>query len=285
MGLATNAADLLSKLLPRKMAWRLGRAIYIRARGEHPNTQIHDQEHFLQRWALSHLGRGELFAAVDAGANVGNWTCDLHAEAERQAREIRVHAFEPAPSTFALLKKRLEPPSRPPLAEAYNQALGSVSGHLKLFLDGDTAGTNSLHASSALGIQPFIDVQVLTFDDHLQTWGIPKVHLLKIDTEGHDFEVLHGASQALKDGRIDLIQFEYNHRWVFSRHYLRDVFLLAEATGYMVGRCNRGELLFIDSWNPELERFFECNLILMRKDLIAMHQCHVGGFDRYQVYD
>jgi len=284
MHVARLAVDLLVRVLPRPLAWRLGRAIYIRARGDHDNTQLHDQERFLQGWALTHLGVGEVFRAVDAGANVGKWTETLMAEAAAQNRAVESHAFEPTPATFAVLSERIATCVSPRQATAFNVALGKEPGRHRLYLDGDTAGTNSLHASAQAGVQPSVEVEVLTLDAHLESWGVPRVHLLKIDTEGHDVEVLQGATKALAAGRIDLVQFEYNFRWVFSRHFLKDVFDLAEAHGYRVGRCLDGEIVFFDGWNPELERFFECNLILMKGSLVTANALHVGTFNRYQVF-
>jgi hypothetical protein len=45
--------------------------------------------------------------------------------------------------------------------------------------------------------------------------------MIKIDAEGHDLAVLRGGQQLLKTHAISVLQFEYNHRWIYSRTYLR----------------------------------------------------------------
>ena len=56
--------------------------------------------------------------------------------------------------------------------------------------------------------------------------------LVKIDTEGHDLTVLRGARAMLAEHRIAVVQFEYNHRWVFARAFLRDAFEFLADLGY-----------------------------------------------------
>ena len=59
---------------------------------------------------------------------------------------------------------------------------------------------------------------------------------MKIDTEGHDLTVLRGARTLLADHRVAVVQFEYNHRWVFARAFLRDAFDFLASLGYLVGK-------------------------------------------------
>ena len=40
----------------------------------------------------------------------------------------------------------------------------------------------------------------------------------------------------LAAARIDVFQFEYNHRWVYGRSFLKDVFDLAAGLEYQVGK-------------------------------------------------
>jgi FkbM family methyltransferase len=47
-----------------------------------------------------------------------------------------------------------------------------------------------------------------TVDNFCKSKSIDHIHYLKIDTEGHDLEVLKGASSMLADFRIDLVQTE-----------------------------------------------------------------------------
>ena len=93
--------------------------------------------------------------------------------------------------------------------------------------------------------------------------------LLKIDTEGHDLSVVEGAGELLRTGSLDVIQFEYNHRWVFSRRYLRDAFELFEPLGYCIGKVTPHAIEFYKGWHPELESFREGNYLACRPEWMA----------------
>ena len=54
--------------------------------------------------------------------------------------------------------------------------------------------------------------------------------------------------------RIQVTRFEYNHRWVMSRNFLRDAFELLLPLGYELGKLTPGEwsstLAGILIWRP-----------------------------------
>lgn len=93
--------------------------------------------------------------------------------------------------------------------------------------------------------------------------GLDKLTMLKIDTEGFDCEVLRGAVLALANKRIDVIQFEYNWRWLANRSSLRDVFQLIEGTEYRLGKLVGNGVVFYEKWHFELDRYFENNYVLV----------------------
>jgi len=59
-------------------------------------------------------------------------------------------------------------------------------------------------------------------DEYAQENSIDRITLLKIDTEGHELEVLKGAQSLLSKGAIDLIQIEFNEMNIVSRVFFRD---------------------------------------------------------------
>lgn len=90
--------------------------------------------------------------------------------------------------------------------------------------------------------------------------------MVKIDTEGFDLLVLRGAEQTLHDGRIEIVQFEYNWRWLPNHVCLRDVFALIADKPYRLGKLCGNTIEFYDQWHFELDRFFENNYVLIRND-------------------
>jgi len=83
------------------------------------------------------------------------------------------------------------------------------------------------------------------------------IHFLKCDTEGHDMEVLRGAKRLFDEQRVVVCQFEYNLCWVYSRHFLKDVFDYVADTAYRVGKVTPRGVETYRAWHPELEKFFE----------------------------
>lgn len=144
-------------------------------------------------------GWGPQDVILDVGANVGQTIIGLR----RHIGSPRILAFEPVAATFAELSKHT---ANTPNVKCFRQALGAEPGSLTIHHHATRSSMSSFHpwweAKSSE------DVPVSTVDAVLESEGIDRVHLLKIDTEGYEMEVLKGAAGALGDGRIAIIQVE-----------------------------------------------------------------------------
>ena len=220
----------------------------------------------------------------DVGANVGDWSSALLANCRsRQYQLFELHVFEPVPSTASVLRKRLDGHE---CIHYEVSALSSAEGPDVMYLTGETAGTNSLHSGGEGSSSSLIPINKVTASQFCSSKGIDTIHLLKSDTEGHDMEVMIGALPLLKAGRIAVLQFEYNHRWIFSRHYLKDVFDMIEGLSYRVGKICPDHIEVYDKWYPEHERFFESNYVLLREDVMAwfdVRECSVDSHNAFTV--
>ena len=96
--------------------------------------------------------------------------------------------------------------------------------------------------------------------------------------------MLRGARELLREQRIDVLQFEYNHRWVHARAFLKDVFDLVADLPYEVARITPDGLETLPGWHFELERFFEANYLLVRRPALDWFPCRRGGFDASNAY-
>lgn len=136
---------------------------------------------------------------VDVGANDGRTILRWR----RHLPHTRVIAFEPVGATFAELTERTAG-----LADVtrHKCALGASPGSQTIYLDPISA-LNSFYADRVSG-DAHEEVPVETLDRVLAREGVERVHLLKIDAEGHDLEVLKGATGLLGAGRIDIIEVE-----------------------------------------------------------------------------
>jgi len=122
-------------------------------------------------------------------------------------------------------------------------------------------GTNSLAEPTDDNGWQSEEVRLTTVDLYCEANSITEVHLLKIDAEGHDFEVIAGASKMFDRHAIRVLQFEYNHRWIGSRNYLRDVFAFLNPKGYTIGKLTGAQVEFYPNWQWELESYVEGNYI------------------------
>ena len=90
--------------------------------------------------------------------------------------------------------------------------------------------------------------------------------MIKIDVEGFDMQALKGLERCLANGLIELIQFEYNWRWLLNNNSLRNVFELIDGKPYHFAKLIDGGLQIFDTWHFELDKFFESNYVIIRKD-------------------
>ena len=255
----------------RKLSWRLGRKLYCWARGDMANDPTRNGEYWLIKQLINgSAGSGVLF---DVGANVGDWSCRALDIAKTANKEFNLIAFEPCSATRDLLQSRLPANAS---VEVCAMALSSLEGEADFFSKGAGVGTNSLSAISGSVAER---VQLTTLDKFMERRNIERVAMLKIDTEGFDLNVLRGAGLALASGRIDLVQFEYNWRWLLNKASLFEVFRLIEDKPYRLGKLVGNSIVFYDKWHFELDRYFENNYVLVLKISDLEHLGRVSVFD------
>ena len=256
---AAIATDLTCQAVGRRTVVRAARYVLSRARLDFPNNMQANGESALQGWILRYSSPGERLHVADVGANVGMWSQFMLAAAARVGRsaDLQLHAFEPDPAAFARLTQALD--GAP--ADLSRIALSDRAGTAVLHVVGPAAGTNSLYPVA--GTDPAAAGQVITstLDEYAGQSGIARFALVKVDAEGHDLAVLRGARGLLAEQRIAVVQFEYNHRWILGRFFLRDAFELVQALGYRVGKLTQRGVEFYPGWDAELETFVEGNYL------------------------
>ncbi len=252
-------AETAMSLLGRRTLARLGRFLSNEARLDTLNEITENGEAAVQRAVLIGTAPTVELVIVDVGANVGDWTGQVLSAADQlRPSNLRVFALEPAGRTFGLLKRRLGQESRVTLV---NKGASDAEGTATLHVPPDrAAGTSSLHGES-VGGPTSETVALTTIDSFCAGHGLDHLHLVKIDTEGHDLLVLRGATRMLSQRAIEVIQFEYNHRWVYARQFLRDAFELLQPLGYQLGKVTSQGIERYGAWHPELETFREGNYL------------------------
>ena len=143
----------------------------------------------------AHLGPGQV--AIDVGAHVGHFTV-LAAARVAGGATGRVLACEPAPSNLERLRRNLALNDFGDTVEVLPVALGAVRGTGSFFDDGGSDGTEfSMMAPRKAGDGRAFEAPVETLDGICAARGIAEVHLIKIDVEGAEADVLRGAARTL----------------------------------------------------------------------------------------
>jgi FkbM family methyltransferase len=152
------------------------------------------------RLDLSRVMRHPVRRILDVGGNAGQTVRKFHA----LWPEASIDSFEPTPALFEKLRARCE---STPRATAHNLALGASNGKLPFYCY-DSGLQNSFIRNPDLPVKEELAIAVQTLDHWTAEHRIDSIDLLKIDVEGAECEVLAGAEELLRDGRIRAILAE-----------------------------------------------------------------------------
>ena len=136
---------------------------------------------------------------IDIGANVGYYTSQF---SDLVGRSGRVIAFEPVPTTFALLTTNVQ--SFPTAnVTVLNLAVSDKSTDVGVSIPRASTGARN-YSMAHLSATRDVDFQVLTIS--LDSLALEhRIALVKMDTEGHEAYVLRGMQQLLRRCRPYLI--------------------------------------------------------------------------------
>jgi FkbM family methyltransferase len=135
----------------------------------------------------------------DVGANVG----DMSSMFARTFPQAQIYAFEPISSTYQTLCRNIG--NRAGI-KCNHCALGSTPGIINVSIQ-DASAWNSLKKTVAVGGKSE-DVTVITLDSFIKESRVDRIDILKIDTEGYELEVLKGAEETLRAGKVLFIYAE-----------------------------------------------------------------------------
>ena len=141
--------------------------------------------------------------AIDVGANLGAFSLAM-----AKAGFDRVYVFEPVLETYGALiaNLRLNPDLAGRIAPE-RCALAAQPGAVTFEIHPKSPGQNKIAPGNCAG-SPTQRCAATTIDRYLSKLDAGSVALLKIDVEGFEGEVLKGADQALRSGRIHFIYSE-----------------------------------------------------------------------------
>ena len=232
------------------------------------SSELAGEDYFIEKFLPNYFKNiaSENLILFDVGANIGKYT---HALA-KTFPQASIFSFEPNPNSFKLIKANIEKHiSKSERIKILPVGLSSIVESKSIVSYQDSPGSShtsiykevfdEFHQSKN---NISIDAQFTTLDRICEDHKVDKIHLLKIDTEGHELEVLKGATNLIGQNKIDIIQFEFGECHVYSRVFLRDFYLLLK--GFKFYRLLPDRLLPLGEHSPAHEIFRFQNIIAIR---------------------
>lgn len=176
------------------------------AKGEKIRVLIPDSEYFRIAHIFENheyaLPRGhklrEKAVVVDIGANVGVFSL----YADRWARDVQLHCFEPNPQVHGMLEENLKHTQN---AELYHVGLSDRDGELMLYQHPENTGeasTSFRHEGAKK-----VPVPVVHAGRAFKEIGLKQVDVLKIDTEGAEVAILKALEDFLPDVSVVMVEY------------------------------------------------------------------------------
>ena len=227
--------------------------LYLSLRGlgveNYRNHVISGEAYFLRSVLPSF---GERPVVLDVGAYHGEYAKLVR----RYSPTAVICCFEPHPRSFRALQQVAHHNALTVLPFACGARSGP--GHLFDLALEDGSKRASLHQDT-LHVSGRVPVtvhgtRVVTIDQFAKDHGIDEVHLLKIDVEGAELDVLKGASTLIEEGRVKAVQFEIGGTNVVREIWMRDFYRLLP--GYSFYRLLPRGLLPLGEYRPTTHEVF-----------------------------
>lgn len=204
------------------------------------------------------------YCIFDVGANRGQFLQLLMDSIATD--DYAVHCFEPGHETFKLLSEAFR---HDPKIVLNNVGAGRENGCSILHYDAAGSGCASLTKRNLdhLGIHfdKHESVRIITLDDYCADTGVNRIHLMKMDIEGHELDALHGARRMFGNRLIDIVSFEFGCN-VDTRTFFQDFwYFFSDADMKLYRITPTGFLYPIESYSEIHEKFGVTNFVAVQK--------------------
>ena len=140
-----------------------------------------------------------------------------------------IHSFEPQNDIFLILKNKYKKNKKILLNKIalsnkenyknfYINDLSSTSTFSKLDKNSLWLRIKNKIINKKNSVIKKIKIKTTTIDIFVKQKKIKKIDLLKIDTEGHELEILNGANKTIQDGKIRYILIEIHYSKMYKNY-------------------------------------------------------------------
>ncbi|CAL65530.1 FkbM family methyltransferase [Christiangramia forsetii] len=229
------------------------------------NDIISGERNLIHNILPEYFSKKETNILFDVGANSGSYSQNL----AQAFPNSTIYSFEPNKNSYKKLKHNIANYRQ---IKCFQIGFGNEKVTKTLYtysdeLDSEHASIykdvfKDIHTTNKL---KSILIELICLDDFCRDHNINFIDFLKIDTEGNEIEVLKGGQNMIKEGKIKIIQFEFNEMNIISRVFLKDFYnLLSE---YKIYRLMENHIDPIINYNSVNEIFKFQNLLAIHKNV------------------
>ncbi len=187
-------------------------------------------DYFKQKKILNFINKkfSKPLIVFDIGAHYGE-TINIF---QKKINCKKIYSFEASPINFKILRKNY-PDNHSDKLEIYNYGIGkeNISTYINQTLESSSSTLNDLNIKSNYFYKKLkilnvkdnelfskkVPVNIISLDYFIKEKGIKSIDLLKIDTEGYEFNILKGLSKSHKI--IKLVYFEHHYDDMIMKNY------------------------------------------------------------------
>lgn len=200
----------------------------------------------------------------DVGANRGEYCEGILSEFPKS----QIYAFEPSTLMSEALKKRFTATKQ---VSVCSYGLGDKTQEMSLYKESADARISSLTKLGVTDDQYTEKVDIRKLDEVVLQLDVDVIHLLKIDVEGHELDVIRGADKMIVSGRVKIIQFELGGSSIDTHTTFKDIYdylIDCQFTIYLIQRRGTQE---ITSYNYLYEQYSTTNFVAVHRSTKIEH--------------
>jgi FkbM family methyltransferase len=244
----------LFSFLPQRILY-LGEVFFSSCQGEGYAQNIN-----LEIAACLKLVKKKLETVLDIGAHHGIYTSKLM----QNYPKAKYYLFEPCYANVSFLKKKFRNKHN---VKIFNFALSSKNKKVILYSPANTSLLASIVKRDWRHHKVYFKIKekvlIKRFDSIYKKNYFNLIDYCKIDTEGHELEILKGFGKFIK--KIKLIQFEFSDANIDSRVFFKDLYYFFKSKNFDIYRISSSGPKIITNYKETDEYFRVTNFIALNK--------------------
>ena len=157
-----------------------------------------------------------------------------------------------------------------------NIGLGCDNEDLTLYYDVQGSGLASLTKRKLdhfnIDFNESEIVKIKTLDSYCSDNKINHIHLLKIDVEGHELDVLAGANKMFLNNSIDMVTFEFGGCNIDTRTFFQEFWYFFTKNDMDIYRITpSGYLYKLEQYKEIIEQYRTTNFIAIKKIILTLN--------------